>query len=401
MNPQAPHPPRASLGLTMLLAALAAVGPFSIDTYLPAFPEMGATLGADSLQIQQTLSVYLLTFGLMTLWHGALSDSFGRRRVILAGLAVYALASLGCALAGSIEVLWLMRCLQGLSAGAGMVVSRAMVRDLYQGPAAQRLISHIAIMFAVAPAVAPMIGGWLLGLAGWRAIFAFLALGALLLAGLCWRHLPESLAPERRQPLAPLPLLRNYLRVLGHGGFVAASAGIGAFFGGFFVYVLSAPVFIREHLGLAATEFHWLFLPAMAGMMSGAWLSGRVAGRWSQPRTLLTAFCLMALAALGNLLVSGFLPGARLAAVLPLAGYTLGMSLAMPTITLRALDLFPDNRGMAASCQSFLQTLVSACIAAFVAPALWHSRLGLALGMAGLGSLGALMIWTHLRQERR
>ena len=389
-----------TLGLTVLLAALAAIGPFSIDTYLPAFPQIGTALQASNLELQQTLSVYLLTFSLMTLWHGALSDSFGRRPVILAGVAVYGLASLGCTLATSIEMLWLMRGLQGLSAGAGMVVSRAMVRDLYAGAAAQRLMSHIAMMFATAPAIAPMIGGWLLGLAGWRATFAFLGLMALALWLACWRLLPESLAPEKRQPLSPGPLFRTYRRVLGHGGFLAASIGIGSGFGGFFVYVLSAPVFLMEHLGLGPLDFHWLFIPAMAGMMGGSWLSGRVAGCWSTRRTLGTAFALMGVAALLNLLVSALLPPLLVPSLLPIPLYTLGMSLAMPTLTLRSLDFFPDNRGMAASCQSFLQTLLSAGIAAFVAPALWSSRLGLALGMTALGSLGTLLVLAHFRSGR-
>ena len=390
-----------TLGLTVLLAALAAVGPFSIDTYLPAFPQIGAALQVDNLAIQQTLSIYLLTFSLMTLWHGALSDSFGRRPVILAGVAIYGLASLGCTLATSIEMLWVMRGLQGFSAGAGMVVSRAMVRDLYAGPAAQRLMSHIAIMFAVAPAIAPVIGGWLLGLAGWRSSFAFLTALALLLWLACWRQLPESLTVEKRQPLSPGPLFRAYRRVLSHGGFLAASLGIGSFFGGFFVYVLSAPVFLMEHLQLGPQDFHWLFVPAMAGMMGGSWLSGLTAGRWNSRRTLGIAFSLMAVAALGNLLISALLPPLLIPSLLPVPLYTLGMALAMPTLTLRALDFFPDNRGMAASCQSFLQTMLSAGIAAFIAPALWGSRLGLALGMTGLGGLGALLILAHLRSGKK
>lgn len=393
--------PRPAPGLTVLLAALAAIGPFTIDAYLPAFPEIAADLGVDQAALQQTLSIYLFAFGLMTLWHGALSDSFGRRRVILIGVAVYGLAAFGCALAPDIETLWLMRALQGLSAGAGMVVSRALVRDLYQGPAAQRLISHIAIMFAAAPAVAPMLGGLLLGLVGWRAIFVFLGGAAGVLCLACWRHLPESLPPEKRQPLAPLNLLRGYLRVGRDGPFFAASAGIGLFFGGFFIYVLSAPIYIREHLGLGAGDFHWLFVPAMLGMMSGSWLSARTAGRWTTRRTLHTAFALMGLAAVVNVLVSSILPPLRLTSLLAIPLYTLGMALAMPSVTLSALDRFPERRGLAASCQSFLQTLVSSGIAAFVAPALWHSRLGLALGMSGLGGSGALLVWAHFRFTRR
>ncbi|MDR3054656.1 MAG: multidrug effflux MFS transporter [Zoogloeaceae bacterium] len=385
--------------LTLMLAALAAVGPFSIDTYLPAFPEMGVAFAVDRLQIQQTLVIYMLTFGVMTLWHGALSDSFGRKRVIIVGLAVYALSALGCALSTSIEMLWFMRALQGLSAGAGMVVSRAMVRDLYEGAAAQRLIANIAIMFAVAPAVAPMIGGWVLHLAGWRAIFVFLTLASALLCVICMWKLPESLPPEKRQPFAVLPLMRGYKDVFGNMGFVALSVGIGATFGGYFLYILSAPTFIREHLHLGATEFYWLFVPGMAGMMAGSWLSGRLAGHWNDRRTLRLAFVIMALSALANLATSGFIPDSLILAVLPLSVYNFGVAVAMPNMTLISLDMYPQNRGMAASCQSFIQTIFGAVIAAALAPWLWHSRLGLAYGMVALGALGGLLVWTQ--QNRR
>jgi DHA1 family bicyclomycin/chloramphenicol resistance-like MFS transporter len=291
-----------------------------------------------------------------------------------------------------------MRALQGFSAGAGIVISRAIVRDLHDGAEAQRLIAQIAIMFAIAPAIAPVIGGWILHLAGWRAIFFFLALASALLLLVCWRQLPESLPLAKRQPFAVLPLLANYKNILSNRDFLALSVGLGLFFGGGFVYVMSAPVFIRELLGLGATDFHWLFVPAMLGMMSGSWIAGRVSGRWSDRRTLCLAFVVMGVAACGNLLVSGLLPPYRVPAVLPLIAYNLGMALAVPTLTLRGLDMFPQSRGTAASCQAFVQTLINACVAAFVAPMLWGSRLGLSLGMTTLGGLGALMIWRRVHK---
>ncbi|MDR3157780.1 MAG: multidrug effflux MFS transporter [Zoogloeaceae bacterium] len=392
---------RRRLNLAVLLAALAAIGPFSIDAYLPAFPEISAALSADSLQIQQTLSIYLVTFGLMTLWHGALSDSFGRRRVILASIAVYALSTLGCAFSDSIEMLWTMRALQGLAAGAGMVIGRAIVRDLYDGAEAQRLIAQIAIMFAVAPAIAPMFGGWILHLAGWRAIFFFLVLASVLLLLVCWRQLPESLPLEKRRSFAILPLLENYKSIMSNPAFMLLSIGLGLFFGGFFVYVMSATAFIRELLGLGATDFHWLFIPAMIGMMSGSWISGRVSGRWSDCRTLYVAFAVMGASACLNLLVSGFLPPWRVPAVLPIIGYNLGIAMTIPTVTLRGLDMFPQNRGTAASCQAFVQTIINSAIAAFVAPILWGSRLNLSIGMAAFGGIGALLVIWQTRRANR
>src|SRR5260221_441816 len=158
-----------------LLAGLAALAPFSIDTYLPSFPAVAASLNVGPLEIQQTLSVYLVAFALMTLFHGALSDSFGRRPVILTSLALFALASIGCALSASLPQLLAFRALQGLCAGAGIVVGRAMIRDVFAGPDAQRLMSTVTMIFVLAPAIAPVVGGWLQRFAGWQGVFAFLA----------------------------------------------------------------------------------------------------------------------------------------------------------------------------------------------------------------------------------
>src|SRR5690242_9116701 len=172
---------RARAGFAALLAALATLGPFSIDAYLPAFDGIRASLAATPLEIQQTLSAYLFAFGVMFLFHGALSDSFGRRPVILVSLSVYTIASVGGALAGDVHMLIFWRVVQGLSVGAGMVVGRAMIRDLYNTEDAQRLMSMVTLFFGLAPAVAPVIGGWLFSEMGWRSVFWFLAVvGALL-----------------------------------------------------------------------------------------------------------------------------------------------------------------------------------------------------------------------------
>lgn len=156
-----PDQARRTRGIALLLASLSALGPFSIDTYLPSFTAIAERLGASQIEVQQTLSIYLLSFAAMTLWHGAIADRYGRRRVILVALGLFGLASLGCMLAGSIEQLWFWRAMQGMTAGAGIVISRAIVRDLFDGAAAQRLMAQITMMFALAPAIAPVIGGWL------------------------------------------------------------------------------------------------------------------------------------------------------------------------------------------------------------------------------------------------
>jgi DHA1 family bicyclomycin/chloramphenicol resistance-like MFS transporter len=383
-------PRSAPRGIAILLASLSALGPFSIDTYLPSFQNIAQTLGASQLEVQQTLSIYLLSFALMTLWHGAIADRFGRRRVILIALALFALASAGCAFATRIEHLWFWRAMQGITAGAGIVISRAIVRDLFDGAPAQRLMSQITMMFALAPAIAPVIGGWLQTLFGWRSVFIFLVLAtsALLLA--CWKLLPETLPPEKRQSLHPRYLGRTYLQVFTSPPFLFACAALSLNFAGFFIYVLSAPVFLMTHLGIHETGFLWLFGPAMAGLMLGSWLSGRLAGRVSASRSIVFGYLVMVSATLYNLGLNLLLPPSIPWSVTPIFIYTLGMSLAMPSLALMALDPFPAQRGLAASCQTFFQSGFNSLTAAFIVPALWGSTLSMALGMAGLLTLGGL-----------
>lgn len=170
-GPRAPSTRR----LALLLGGLAMFGPFSIDTIFPAFPQMAAQFGADKLAMQQTISVYLAAYALMSIVHGPLSDAIGRRRVILGGLSVFIVASVGCALAPDLRTLLAFRALQGLSAGVGLIVGRAVIRDVLHGSDAQRLMSHVSMIFGIAPAIAPIIGGWMLGAGRWPLIFWFLA----------------------------------------------------------------------------------------------------------------------------------------------------------------------------------------------------------------------------------
>ncbi len=393
--------PSAPRGLAPLLAALAALGPFSIDAYLPSFADIGASLDATPLQVQQTLTAYLVPFTVMTLWHGALSDALGRRTVVLFMVALFALASAGCTLATQIEHLWLLRALQGVAGGAGMVICRAIVRDLYGGPPAQRMIAQVMVLFSLAPVLAPVLGGWLQVLLGWRAVFAFLALLGVALWATCWWCLPETLPAQQRQPLRPGYLLRSYREVLNSPPFMLICGALAFNFAAFFIYILSAPVFLMRHLGLPATGFLWLFGPAMGGLMLGAWLSGRAAGSLSPTRTIVIAYLLMAVAAVGNI-VFNLVSEPRLPwSVLPIFGFTLGMSLAIPGLTVQALDLFPAKRGLAASCQGFLQAGCNTLAAALIAPVLWESGLTLAVGMGVLCLLGAFATVLHGAHQRR
>ena len=384
-------------GIALLLAALAAIGPFSVDTYLPSLHDIGDSLHASPLDVQQTLTTYLLMFSVMSLWHGAISDALGRRRIILLSLWLFSLASLGCLFATRIEHLWLLRGLQGFAACAGVVVSRAIVRDLFSGPAAQRLMSHITMIFAIAPAIAPVIGGHLQSWFGWRSVFVFLALmGVALLAACSWR-LPETLPPERRQSLHPVYLGKAYWRTMTSPLFLLATAATTFNFAGYFIYIMSAPAFLVRHLGLPETSFLWLFGPSMGGLVFGAWLSGRLAGKFSPRKTVAYGYALMGLAALINIALNLALPPGLPWSILPMPLYTLGMSLTMPSMTLLALELFPAQRGLAASCQMFIQSMHNSLIAGIIAPIAWQSTLTLAATMGTLLVLGTIAAALYFR----
>jgi len=391
-------PPR---GIALLLAALGALGPFSIDTYLPSFNDIGSSLHATPLQVQQTLTAYLIPFAIMALWHGAISDALGRRRVLLVTLALFGLALFGCLFATRIEHLWVLRALQGMSAGAGIVISRAIVRDLFDGPAAHRLMAHITMMFALAPAIAPVIGGRLQSWFGWRSVFAFLVLMTVVLWVACWRLLPETLPPQRRQPLHPAYLARSYWKVLSSPAFLLACGGLAFNFGAFFIYIMSAPVFLTRHLGVPETGFFWLFGPAMAGLVSGSWLSGRLAGIFSLRQTIVCGYWIMGSAALLNIGLNLWLPPMLPWSVVPIFIYTFGMSMAIPCLTLLALDPFPMQRGLAASCQMFLQAGFNGLVAGVIAPLLWDSTRTLAFGMGAMMLIGGTSAWLHHRLSGR
>ncbi|MEO7251603.1 MAG: multidrug effflux MFS transporter, partial [Arenimonas sp.] len=247
--------------LAFILGALAMLGPFSIDTVFPAFGAMEAELGVGKVAMQQTISLYLLGYAAMSLVHGPLSDSLGRRPVILSGIAVFVLASAGCALSTSLPMLLAFRVLQGLSAGVGLIVGRAVVRDALQGDDAQRLMSNISMIFGVAPALAPIVGGLILGWKNWQAIFWFLTAFSLLLMLVTMVALPESHPEQKRLPLNLRVLVGGYREILGNGRFRLLALAGTANFGALFLYITSAPAFVLDIMKLNEQQFGWFFAP--------------------------------------------------------------------------------------------------------------------------------------------
>lgn len=399
MNPNADQLWRGPRwALAVLLAVLGMLGPFSIDTYIPAFAGIGSSLGATPVEMQQTLSAYLFGFAFMNLFHGALADSFGRRPVVLWGIAMFTLASAGCALSQSVEQLVFFRALQGLSTGAGIVVSRAVIRDMYPPAQAQQVMSQVTIYFGVAPALAPIVGGWLFVHLGWHSIFWFLTA----IGGVLWvtnfRFLPETLAVKARQPFEVKHLMRGYWQLGSSPRFLLLALASGVPFNGMFLYVLSAPAFLGDLLHLQPTQFFWFFVLTISGIMSGAWLSGRLAGKIAPKQQIRHGFVIMLSVSVINL-AANLLFAAHVAwALFPIALFAFGWALMVPVVTLLVLDLYPERRGMASSLQAFIGSSANGIVAGVIAPLVMHSAPALAAASLGMMCIG-LLAWLYLHHR--
>jgi DHA1 family bicyclomycin/chloramphenicol resistance-like MFS transporter len=334
----------------------------------------------------------------MNLFHGALSDSLGRRPVVLWGIAVFTLASAGCALSQSIGQLVFFRALQGLSTGAGIVVSRAVIRDMFAPAQAQKVMSQVTIYFGVAPAVAPMIGGWLFVHLDWHSIFWFLTLVGAVLLTANYKLLPETLHLSHRQPFEVKHLMRGYWQLGSNPRFLLLALASGVPFNGVFLYALSSPAFLGEHLQLQPSQFFWFFMLTIAGIMAGAWFSGRMAGRLPPKQQIRYGFSVMLTFSVLNVVANlVWVPHASWA-MFPIAFFAFGWALMVPVVTLLVLDLHPERRGMASSLQACIGSTANGIVAGVVVPLVMHSTLALALtsmSMLGIGLLAWL--WLHKR----
>ena len=397
---QPPKPPLRRLAL--LLGGLAMFGPFSIDTIFPAFQQMGADLSADKVAMQQTISVYLLGYAAMSLFHGPISDAIGRRRVLLAGIVVFSLASVGGALANDMTTMLLFRAIQGLSAGVGLIVGRAVIRDVLEGDDAQRLMSQVSMVFGIAPAIAPVIGGWILGFGEWHLIFWFLALFGVALFAVTFFGLPETHPPAERSPFSPRTLVSGYGTMLRNRSFRLLAIAGALNFGALFLYIASAPAFVMDILGLGEQGFGWFFAPTIGGMMLGAFLSGKAAGRIPGRRLVTMGFACCGIAAVYNIGYNAIVDTQSLPwAVLPTALCAFGIALVFPILTLALLDMYPHHRGGASSMQAFIGLLSNAVISGLLSPMVSADPLKLAIASACF-TFVAWLLWSwYVRRENR
>ncbi|MFC4764550.1 multidrug effflux MFS transporter [Dyella koreensis] len=377
--------------LPWLLAGLSMIGPFSIDAVFPAFPLIGSDFHLGSAELQQMISVYLLTYAVMSLFHGAISDAIGRKPVIVTGILVYALASAGAALSTSYTMLLACRALQGACAGAGLVVGRAIVRDSLEGAAAQQMMSRVMMIFSIAPVIAPMMGAQLLFLDGWHGIFWVLMGFTLMLGGALILFLDETHPPAQRTVFAPRSLMAGYVSFGRDRPFWPLLISVSVNFAGLFLYISSAPHIVRELLHLSAQGFPWLFMPVVIGLVVGAWLSGRLASRRSVAFTVNLGYASLLSACALHLLLALLLPQPMLPwSMLPLVLHGVGVQLAFPTLTLLLLDRFPHQRGGASSVQAFCSLMLCSVVAGVLSPLLSSRMLYLALGATTLTVIGWL-----------
>jgi len=367
------------LPLILLLGSLAMIGALSIDCYLPALPPISREFMVSAAAAQQTLTIYLFAYAFMTLFYGTLSDSFGRRPVILVALVVYLLASVGCALATSFACLMVFRLIQGLCAGAGNVVGRAVVSDLYQGAEAHQVMSFIQLFFGIAPALAPIIGGWLQTAFGWRFIFYFIVAATFIMLVVCLRLLPESLDASQRHPFRFKPVIANYWKVGSDKRFILMSLGNALTFTGMSIYLGAAPAFIYSILHLTARDFGWLFIPLITGMMLGSTISARMSHRFSPQAIIRFSFALMSLSSVINVLYNALFPAKLPWAMIPPFVFNIGMAAAGPAMILLTLNLYPKTRGLASSFMSFIFLTFFAICSGVISPFVFDSALHLAI----------------------
>jgi MFS transporter, DHA1 family, multidrug resistance protein len=355
--------------LAVLLGGLSMVSPFSIDTFFPAFHAMEKALKVDAWQLQQVITAYMLPFAFASLVHGPLSDAVGRRPVMIWGMSLYTVGSIACTFAPNYESLMAARVLQGATAGVGVVIGRAVIRDLYEGARAQRLMSITTMIFSIAPAAAPIIGGWAHVAFGWRAVFAVMTVCGLIFATSAWWKLPETHPPQARVPFKPRSLVATSARVLRHPEFLMLAIAAAVNFGSLAVYIGSAPAIVEMHWGKGETDYFMLFLPVISGILTGAIISTAFARRLDLLLQVRIGMVITFIGALARALIHSGLDEVPVPVQQGLLYFSgIGAQFAFPALTLRMLDLFPAARGTAAAAQSFMALLITAFTFGMVAP---------------------------------
>jgi DHA1 family bicyclomycin/chloramphenicol resistance-like MFS transporter len=350
--------------LLALLAALVALGPLSVDMYLPAMPAMMLALDTDIVHMHLTLSAYLTGFALFHLACGPLADRFGRKPVLTGGTVLFVAACIGCSQSSSVEELLLFRFVQGIGACVGPTLARTITRDVFGPNRAARALSLIAMLMALAPAVAPSIGGVMLLVLPWPSIFVFLGVYGAVMIALIHIYLAESL--PRPQSLHPLVIARNFGQLFRDPLFLSATFASGLVYAGLMAYLSSSSFIYIEMLGVPVEYFGFIFLSSVVGYMLGSAVSARLTRYYAPEQTILLGATLVAIATGAMWLGAQRFPDSISVLVLPMVFYATGMGLVLPNAMAVALRPFPHIAGTASALMGFIQMSISAAATALV-----------------------------------
>ncbi len=354
--------------LIITLALLTMVGPFTIDTYLPSFPSIETYYHVDRMLMSQSIAIYIFASAISTLIWGALSDSIGRKIVIYGTLIIYIGASVGCAFSPDFSSFLIFRMLQGVASSGGMIVGRAIVRDAFSSEQAHRVMAYIMMVFALAPAIAPVIGGYLHDIFGWQSVFYFLAVYGVVIGVLTKITLPETLRHEDKTSFHPVAVFKVYFKTLTNKRFQAVIFTLGISFGGLFLYITGSPAIVFDILQLDSSSFGYTFIPMTSGIVLGAFVSGKLSHSFSAKKIVSFSLIIMLIASVLNIMQLLWMEVTIFSVVAPLTLYAFGIALQMPALSVLALDCFPHNRGSASAVQGFVQSMVASLVTAIVVP---------------------------------
>jgi MFS transporter, DHA1 family, multidrug resistance protein len=390
---------RRRLLFVLVLGAGSAFGPLSIDMYLPGLPEMARSFGASASETQVTLTACLVGLALGQMYAGPLSDRLGRRRPFITGVVAYAIASVLCALAPSIYLLVLLRLVQGLSGAAGLVISRAIVRDMHSGAAAARFFSMLMLVNGLAPILAPVFGGQLLKVTSWRGVFVALAIIGALLAAAATAGLPETLPPERRRSDGVRATLRVLRMLLADRAFVGYSLACGLAFAAMFSYIAGSPFVLEDVYGISPQVFSAVFAVNACGIVAASQLNRRLLGSFSLRALLRGGLSVTAGGGIALLVVVAIGGLGVWAVLVPLFLVVASIGIVMPNATALALSEHPDVAGSASALVGVLQFMVGAAAAPLVGVAGNDTAVPMALMIAllGVGGITAMTVLTRGR----
>ena len=370
--------------LVIVLGSMNAIGPLSIDMYLPAFPEIARELHTSASSVQLTLTACVAGLALGQLVLGPLSDRFGRRLPVIAAMVTYAVASLLCALATSVEALIALRFIQGLAGAGGIVISRAVVRDLHSGARAVRLFSALMLVTGLAPILAPLVGGQLLAVSSWEGIFISLSILSALIAMLVAVGLKETLPPERRIPSGLRRTVRTMGTLLRDRSFLGHALAGGLTFGALFAYISGSPFVLQGIYGLSPQVYSLAFAMNGLGLVAASQVNARIVERLGPTRLLRRALACVAASALVLLVVVSIGGLSVWAVLVPMFAIVSSLPFVLPNSTALALADHAAVAGTASALLGLIQFMVGALAAPLVGVAGPDTAVPMAVIMAML-----------------